>query len=107
MWHIVEELIALNVQPQPANPFEVDMTEILEIPQFERMVMAVRTNPLKRRFKQCHACCGGRSLSQGTVSCLEYRRPAGGSVWLLEGATTAGPCTAQARCAHRDLYCLQ
>lgn len=39
VWHIVEELIQLNVLPFPANPFEIDFRQVAELPQTERLLM--------------------------------------------------------------------
>ena len=45
VWHIVEELVNLNVLPQPSNPFEVSFAALEELPQLERMCMTVRSLP--------------------------------------------------------------
>ena len=41
VWHIVEELVNLNVVPQPANPFEINFAAIGELPDLERMCATV------------------------------------------------------------------
>ena len=39
VWHIVEELLALNLSPAPLNPFEVDLAAVTALPAMQRLLM--------------------------------------------------------------------
>lgn len=39
VWHIVEELVSLNVLPLPVSPFEVDFKQLGDLPPLERFCM--------------------------------------------------------------------
>lgn len=62
VWHILEELVRLNMSPHPANPWAVNFEALMAMPQLER-ALQVQSG-------------GGAGTSRQVATCLQAWPPA-------------------------------
>lgn len=96
VWHIVEELVQLNVLPLPPNPFEVDFRKLAELPPTERLLMSGALAAFLRELLQqkfSYTELGAPPAPQAAWIALSVSACEGG--WWVQ---SAHPLTGRVRC---------